>query len=443
MKKIFFLLPIGAVLVISLSLGVSAWTTARPASAQTTTRTELEEQLKAIEEQIKELESELRTTTSEKQKLAAKIKQLQTEQSVLRLKIRSTSLEIKKLDSQIDTTEAAIEKNLTRTARVKTQLALAVKLLNQRNPNLILTLFADEGLGGVFTDLENQIRMSSALNGLIDELKTLKKELNERQEELNDKQDDTKNLLALQTIQQYTLGERIKEEDTLYQETKGKESNYQILLKAQRERAAQIRNRIYELFEATRTITFGEAVAIANWVASVTKVRAAYLLAVLTQESNLGKNVGTCNRAGDPPEKSWREVMKPERDQEPFLKITAELGLDPDTTPVSCPMRDKNGKRIGWGGAMGPAQFIPSTWLGYKERVAALTGKTVANPWDIRDAFVAAGIKLAAGGATTPAGEWRAAMLYFSGSTSPRFRFYADNVAALATRYQNDINALQ
>jgi len=42
--------------------------------------------------------------------------------------------------------------------------------------------------------------------------------------------------------------------------------------------------------------------------------------------------------------------MKPDRDQEPFLAITKELGRDPDMTPVSCPMRDKNGKRIGWGG---------------------------------------------------------------------------------------------
>ena len=30
-------------------------------------------------------------------------------------------------------------------------------------------------------------------------------------------------------------------------------------------------------------------------------MRPAFLLAILTQESDLGKNVGTCNRAGDPP----------------------------------------------------------------------------------------------------------------------------------------------
>jgi len=192
---------------------------------------------------------------------------------------------------------------------------------------------------------------------------------------------------------------------------------------------------------ATAQVTFGEAVEIAKWASSHTGVRAAFLLAILTQESNLGKNVGTCNRAGDPPEKSWRMVMKPDRDQQPFQQITTDLGLDIETTPVSCPMR-QNGKQVGWGGAMGPAQFIPSTWMGYKDKVAAITGKT-ADPWDIKDAFLASAIKLKAGGAGTVQGEWAAAMRYFSGGTNPRFRFYGDNVVTTANRYQQDIDALK
>ena len=188
-------------------------------------------------------------------------------------------------------------------------------------------------------------------------------------------------------------------------------------------------------------ITFGQALEIAQWASNQTGVRAAFLLAILTQESNLGKNVGTCNRPGDPPEKSWKVVMKPDRDQQPFLTITSELGMNPDITPVSCPMHDSSGNQIGWGGAMGPAQFIPSTWMGWKDKIAAITGKT-ANPWDIRDAFLAAALKLKAGGAGSKSGEWAAAMLYFSGSTNVRFRFYGDSVVAMANQYQNDIDSL-
>jgi membrane-bound lytic murein transglycosylase B len=198
---------------------------------------------------------------------------------------------------------------------------------------------------------------------------------------------------------------------------------------------------LYQLLGVTNDITFGEAVKIAQWASAQSGVRPAFLLAVLTQESNLGKNVGTCNRPGDPPSKSWKVVMNPTRDQPPFLQITQELGMDTDITPISCPMRDSRGRQIGWGGAMGPAQFIPSTWMGYRDKVSAITGKT-ADPWDIRDAFLAAAIKLAAGGATTQSGEWTAAMRYFSGSTSTKYRFYGDSVVAQAAKYQSDIDEL-
>lgn len=84
------------------------------------------------------------------------------------------------------------------------------------------------------------------------------------------------------------------------------------------------------------------------------------MLAVLTQESNLGQNVGTCNRPTDPPNRHYTKIMHPTRDQHHFVTITKELGMDPNSTPVSCPMFE-SGQQFGWGGAMGPAQFIPST----------------------------------------------------------------------------------
>ena len=69
---------------------------------------------------------------------------------------------------------------------------------------------------------------------------------------------------------------------------------------------------------------------------------------------------------------------------------------------------------------MGPAQFIPSTWLAYASRVMNLTGRSSANPWNTEDAFTAAAIKLAQGGATskTKAGEIGAAKAYIGGSTT-------------------------
>jgi len=131
-------------------------------------------------------------------------------------------------------------------------------------------------------------------------------------------------------------------------------------------------------------------------------------------------------------------VMNPTRDVPHFLNITKSLGRDPYKTPVSCPMS------FGWGGAMGPAQFIPSTWINYADRISQITG-TTADPWNIRDSFLAAGLYLANYGASSqnPDDEWKAAMIYFSGSTNPKYKFYGDSVINLATKYQADIDTLE
>ncbi len=67
---------------------------------------------------------------------------------------------------------------------------------------------------------------------------------------------------------------------------------------------------------------------------------------------------------------------------------------------------------------MGPAQFLPNTWLAYEAEVARLTGRAPAGPWSIEDAFTAAALKLSRGGASskTREGEVRASKAYISGS---------------------------
>jgi predicted nucleic acid-binding Zn-ribbon protein len=409
------------------------------------TQRQLEQELQDIEKQITELEQQLKQTQGEKKTLTNKINQLKKQQASLRLQIKATSLKIKDLNSKISATEKSIDQNFKKINRLKTQLADQLRLLNQKDREpLLLIFFTKGGLTEYFTKIENYENILQNLNATFTETRAVKAELEKQQNLYNDQQADAKNLLSLKTLQEQTLRGRLSEQTNLLQETQGKESNYQAAISDTKKRAAQIRNRIYELFNVGKQITFGDAVNIAEWIGRLTGIQPAFLSAVLTQESNLGKNVGTCNRLGDPPEKSWKVVMKPERDHEPFLTITKELGLNPDTTPVSCPLRDKNGKPFGWGGAMGPAQFIPSTWMGYKNKVANLTGKTPADPWDIRDALTAAAIKLKGDGANgTDKGHWNAAMKYFAGSINLKYRFYADNVLELAKQYEEDIADLK
>ncbi|GAI68566.1 unnamed protein product, partial [marine sediment metagenome] len=93
---------------------------------------------------------------------------------------------------------------------------------------------------------------------------------------------------------------KTKEEQEYYLQIT--EAEYQKQLKEQQEveaKAAEIRTRLFELIGvAEGGIEFGKAVEIAKYVEKITKVRPAFLLAIIAQESmrygKFGGNVGQC-----------------------------------------------------------------------------------------------------------------------------------------------------
>lgn len=407
-------------------------------------RAQLERQLRAVEAQITQNKRNLTTVRSQKNTLANKISQLNIQKRGLLLKIQATSISLDESAVALSQIQYQIDQNQQQISNLQKHIAVIIQeLWKQNQTSWFNIIFTANSFSDFYNNLHSLENVSVNLNTLSASLNTQEQQLNQNQQLLSNRREEQQNLAAIIGLQKDQVSQNIQDQNTLLTETKGQEANYQRLLKKNRAQAAAIRNRIYSLatVATNQQITFGQAVAIAETTSRATGVRAALLLAILTQESNLGKNVGTCNRAGDPPSKSWKVVMKPSRDQGPFKQITNELGLDINTTPISCPMHDKHGKQIGWGGAMGPAQFIPSTWMGYKDKISAITGHP-ANPWNIKDAFLAAAIKLRADGATSLKGEWAAAMRYFSGGTNPAYSFYGDSVVAQAAKYQKDIDEI-
>ena len=412
--------------------------------AHSQTQDELKQELADIERQIAAYEQELSNARAEKQTLNNKIKQLKGEQSKIQLEIHAGNLRMDQLGDELSVTEQGIAAATDKLSDFKAEAADLLRALHQQDGTSILEILVGaNNLTEAMREMDNLIVLSEDVNTMAVQMKAAKEELADKQETLEAQQDEVSQMLAVQALRVQEYQSKVSEQNNLLAVTKGVEAEYQAVLNESKKNAAQIRSRLYEMAGgATTKVTFSEAVELAKQASQMTGVRAAFLLAILTQESNLGKNVGTCNRPGDPVEKSWRNVMHPTRDLPKFEAIVKELGLDPETTPVSCPMI-RNGQRIGWGGAMGPAQFIPSTWVGYKDKVTELTGRP-ANPWDIRDAFIASAVKLKAGGATKNGtkGEWDAAMRYFSGSTNPRYRFYGDNVLKQTEKYQAELDAL-
>lgn len=414
------------------------------AEDKTAEKSSLEQQLWAIQQEIDSYEKQLSQTTSQKKTLVNKIEELKRKRAKLELESRATKLQLDQTGRQIIYAEEEIVEIQKNIEVYQKQMAEMIRAIHRADlmslPKILLSAL---NLTDFFLDLEEILKLKGDLDNILKQKQNLLDFLNQRKEQMEGKKSDYKELFNIQLLEQQEVLNVKKEQENLLQKTKNKESEYQKIVSDAEKKAAEIRNRLYEM-AAVKAITFGEAVKLADWAKTMINIRPAFLLSIISQESNLGKNVGTCNRPGDPPEKSWRQIMKPERDQEPFLAITKELGLDPDTQPVSCPMKDKNGNQIGWGGAMGPAQFIPSTWQGYKKRLTAYTGRAIANPWDVRDAFLAAAILLYNNGARAgnENSEWKAAMIYFSGSTNKKYRFYGDSVLERAKQYEQDIKDL-
>ena len=155
--------------------------------------------------------------------------------------------------------------------------------------------------------------------------------------------------------------------------------------------------------------------------------------------------------------------MHPQRDAPIFMAIATILGFDAATQKVSCPILRADGSRIGWGGAMGPLQFIPSTWATYggiigngsggyvysksNDAIRALTGGAVAaNPFNKQDAFMASALLLRDNGANGTFGADRlAALRYYAGwggASNPENQFYGDQVMKRKARLDAEIKTL-
>jgi len=226
------------------------------------------------------------------------------------MQIKSTNLNLNYLDNQINDTLASIEKTSSQMDTAQKNLANLLQALYQlKQKSLIEILLETDKISDFFayTNALNSLQMKIQDN--IKELDELKTTLTNQNQKLSKDREEMQKLLAMQLLQKDSLMNTQQQQQQLLEITKGNEAKYQQLLSESQKRANEIRSRLYDLLGVKTQVTFGEALDIANWVSSRTGVRPAFLLAILTQESNLGKNVGTCNRPNDPYEKSWQVIM--------------------------------------------------------------------------------------------------------------------------------------
>jgi membrane-bound lytic murein transglycosylase B/uncharacterized coiled-coil protein SlyX len=380
------------------------------------------------DQQSAQLAQDLTKTSAQKDTLQNAISKLKTKIKGLEANISQGKVMVSDLNLQITDTQTSIDKTSTQIQDSQNQIATILQSVYEEDQKPSFVILLEGNLSDFFGNLAYLDSLNSEVSNLLDSTRNLKLYLQGQQVKMSSNVDQLQKTIALQTLQKKENEQNQQQQNQYLKLT---EAQYQLQQTAKQvadTASAKIKSMLFQMVGVSKVPTFGEALDVAKSVATMVGIRPAFLLAIISQESALGKNVGQCVLTDASTGNGKRissgaatiRVMKPGRDVPIFMQLTAALGKDPYNTPVSCWISDYvRGSPSGWGGAMGPAQFIASTWNLFADRLKALLGQT-ADPWAIKDSFTASALYLSDLGASaqTTSAESKAAAKYYGAAGS-------------------------
>lgn len=429
------------------------------------TEKQLCDEFKKLKEEEAELQKSLQAQKSESTTIASELKVLTDQIKKSQLAIDQRNIAIKTLGKDIALKDQTVQQLNEKIVRSKLALAQLVKRAYELDDvSLTEVLLMNDSISDFFVTLDSYSQLQHSLEKLVVEIREIRGLTEEEKIALQKKQTAERDVKAEIEAKKREVEVKEDEKDRLLSFSKQAEATLSGFISEKQKRAAQIRAALFSLRDV-EGISFGEAVQYATVAGKATGVRPALILAILKQESDLGKNVGTCNRAGDPDNKKYTAIMPGpvhyanyvangkscigaaapcswRDDQTTFKDIVSKLGRNPDTTPLSCPIASVGG----WGGAMGPSQFIPTTWRSYESRIASALGVSLADPWNPEHAFTATAMYLADLGAARGGytAEHTAAAKYYAGNNfaGAPGQGYGNSVMSHAAGFQSQIEFL-
>src|SRR3989344_3495272 len=391
-----------AVFFIAILFAVAGFAAA-PVFAQTNEvqRAALQAQLDQIEKDIANNQGTLSTLQAQRATLERDIKILDNKIRIAQLNIKQSDVKLTQLKGNITEKQKSIVQVDAKVARSEASLAQLLRRTREIDDISLTQLALGESLEQFFQDIDDFQSIQKSLGESFVEMAALREDLSGHKAALEEKEDEAQKVRQGQGLAKQAGLEDKKKKKSILTATKGQEKTYQQLIAEKKKQAAAIRAALFGLRDSG-AIPFGTAYQYAKEA----------------------------------------EAQTGARDVNPFMAITAELGLDPFAQVVSCPQSS------GYGGAMGPAQFIPSTWMLYKDRLARATGQNPPNPWNPRTAIFATSLLMADNGADTGtrAAERLAALRYFAGwgnAGKSAYAFYGDAVMEFVDQYQRDIDVLE
>jgi len=331
--------------------------------------------------------------------------------------INDVILDIEKKEDEIARHDAQIKALDNQVVLYKSALSDMMRSFYYSQNNRALNAVVKNGDGsGRFLDSTDSLhKMRTRIVDTVNQIKKSKQQQQKKKEELASLKEEKEKLLA----------EHKKKEAQLLSQAGAVQTE---LIKVDTT-IAQLNSKLADV-ESKLSSLLGESfstddiVKAAKFASKKTGVRKSFILGMLVVETDLGRFTGGC---------TYKKSKMGDKNAKIFKRITKDLGYNYKKVKVSCPLS------YGIGGAMGVAQFMPTTWVGYESKIEKYTGHHPADPWSLTDGVMAMAIKLANDGATHERGEFDAARRYYCGSRLDRSACinYGNKVLYWAKNYKD------
>jgi len=382
-------------------------------------------ELAKLDEKINTLSQKHQSASNEAELAADQLAYISQELDTAQLQYDQTLLGITVINQDITTAEEETEAIRQDIVNVRGQLKEIVRALYQQEQSSFLDfILGSVNLGTLINERRTYRSLQQKALQYVSELKEQENNVAEMINKLAAQEEQLQQMKEVQTYQQVDLTERKREQKEFQQLKQEKQAQYAREITEAKQVRSEIANQIFSLRSLGLEVKLNDAYEAARFASSLTGVRPALLLAIVKIETNVGESLGSGEYPAD---------MHP-ASRDAFLRLTKQLNRDPNTTPIS----RRPSSYQGWGGAIGPGQFMPDTWERLIPRISSLIQKPVPDPFDLADSLVAISIMMADRGATDPAKEVEAVARYLAGPNWQYHLWYSARVLAVATEYEKE-----
>lgn len=324
---------------------------------------------------------------------------LEAELSKIQGSVNSTQKEILKVQASIKETQATIARKESEIDALEKknsfQKAVLTDVMREmyyaKKTSVVDVMLDGRDFSAILGNVDNAISLEQKVFEIIDEIRGTQEQVSEDKEELAKiKEAHEKTLAVKEDIKQDLVEDKIETQEDI--------ADKEAVIKRLNKELSELQGDLSKILgKSYNAKDIKEAVEFASGKTGVPK---GFLFGMLKMESNLGANVGGCTygevekgaeasyKAKKLGKTAWATFQ---RRRDIFKTICNELDIDYKKQKVSCNPRGYTGT----GGAMGVAQFMPDTWMGYKSQVTSKTGHNPPSPWNLTDGVTAMALKLA------------------------------------------------